>query len=72
MRTRIEAAWQIAANRLSLATAGQLCAITGRNFGHYYTESGVDSVISDPSPFLLLVGPTTTGNWRRKRSAGAR
>jgi len=41
-------------------------AVTGRNFGHYYTEHGVDCVISDPSPFLLLPGPATMAIWRRK------
>jgi len=40
-------------------------AITGKNFGHYYTDHGVDSVISDPSPFLLLPGPATIAIWRR-------
>jgi len=46
-------------------TSTILWAITGRNCGHYYTESGVDSVISDPSPFLLLPGPATMAIWRR-------
>jgi hypothetical protein len=41
-------------------------AVTGRNFGHYHTEHGVDCVISDPSPFLLLPGPATIAIWRRK------
>lgn len=41
-------------------------AITGRNFGDYYTRHGVDCVISDPSPFLLLPGPATMAIWRRK------
>jgi len=41
-------------------------AITGKNFGHYYTEHGVDSVISDPSPFLLLPGPAAIAIWRRQ------
>jgi len=41
-------------------------AITGRNFGDYYTQHGVDCVISDPSPFLLLPGPATMAIWRRK------
>ena len=35
-------------------TSTMIWAVTGRNFGHYYTEHGVDCVISDPSPFLLL------------------
>ena len=42
-------------------------AMTGKNLGHYYTEHGVDSVISDPAPFLLLPGPATVGIWRRPR-----
>ena len=48
-------------------TSTMLWAITGRNFGHYYTEHGVDSVISDPSPFLTLPGPATIAIWRRER-----
>jgi hypothetical protein len=48
-------------------TATMIWAVTGRNFGHYYTEHGVDCVISDPSPFLLLPGPATIGIWRRKK-----
>ena len=47
-------------------TSTMIRAITGRNFGHYYTEHGTDSVISDPSPFLLLPGPATIAIWRRK------
>jgi len=47
-------------------TSTMIWAITGRNFGHYFTEHGVDCVISDPSPFLMLPGPTTIGIWRRK------
>ena len=47
-------------------TSTIIWAITGRNFGHYYTENGVDSVISDPSPFLLLPGPAVIAIWRRK------
>jgi putative heavy-metal chelation protein len=47
-------------------TSTMIWAITGRNFGHYYTEHGVDCVISDPSPFLLLPGPASIGIWRRK------
>ncbi len=41
-------------------------AITGKNFGQYYTEHAVDCVISDPSPFLLLPGPASIGVWRRE------
>jgi hypothetical protein len=47
-------------------TSTMIWAITGRNFGHYFTEQGVDCVISDPSPFLMLPGPATIGIWRRK------
>ena len=47
-------------------TSTMIWAITGRNLGHYYTEQGVDCVISDPSPFLLLPGPASIGIWRRK------
>ena len=47
-------------------TATIVWAISGRNFGQYYTENGVDCVISDPSPFLLLPGPATAAIWRRK------
>jgi len=41
-------------------------AITGRNFGDYYTENCVDTVISDPSPFLHLPGAATVAIWRKK------
>lgn len=47
-------------------TSTAIWAITGRNFGHYYTENGVDCVISDPSPFLLLPGSANIGIWRRE------
>ena len=47
-------------------TSTIIWAITGKNFGHYYTEHGVDSVISDPSPFLQLPGPATIAIWRRQ------
>lgn len=47
-------------------TSTMIWAITGKNFGRYYTEHGVDCVISDPSPFLLLPGPATLAIWRRK------
>lgn len=47
-------------------TSTMIWAITGKNFGHYYTDHGVDSVISDPSPFLLLPGPATIAIWRRQ------
>jgi hypothetical protein len=38
-------------------TSTIIWAITGRNCGDYYTVNGIDCVISDPSPFLLLPGP---------------
>jgi len=47
-------------------TSTVMWAITGKNFGHYYTEQGVDCVISDPSPFLMLPGPASIGIWRRE------
>jgi uncharacterized protein (DUF4213/DUF364 family) len=47
-------------------TSTMIWAITGRNFGHYYLEQGVDCVISDPSPFLLLPGPARISIWRRE------
>ena len=47
-------------------TSTMIWAISGRNFGDYYTQHGVDCVISDPSPFLLLPGPATMAIWRRK------
>ncbi len=47
-------------------TSTMIWAITGRNFGQYYTESGADCVVSDPSPFLLLPGPQTIMITRRK------
>jgi Putative heavy-metal chelation len=47
-------------------TSTMIWAITGKNFGHYYTEQGVDCVISDPCPFLLLPGPASIGIWRRE------
>jgi hypothetical protein len=48
------------------STATMIWAVTGRSFGDYYTEHGVDCVISDPSPFLLLPGPAAMAVWRRK------
>jgi hypothetical protein len=47
-------------------TSTMIWAITGKNFGPYYVEHGVDCVISDPSPFLLLPGPATLAIWRRR------
>jgi len=46
-------------------TSTIIWAITGRNFGYYYTEHGADCVISDPSPFLLLPGPARFAIHRR-------
>ena len=51
-------------------TSTIMWAISGRNFGHYYTEHGIDSVISDPSPFLLLPGPAMVAIWRRLARGG--
>jgi len=47
-------------------TSTMIWAISGKSFGHYYTEHGVDCVIVDPSPFLLLPGPAKIGIWRRE------
>jgi hypothetical protein len=47
-------------------TSTIIWAITGRNFGHYYTENGIDSVVSDPTPFVLLPPPSAITIWRRK------
>jgi hypothetical protein len=47
-------------------TSTMIWAITGRNFGDHYTRHGVDCVISDPSPFLLLPFPMTMAIWRRR------
>jgi len=47
-------------------TSTMIWAITGRNFGPYYIDHGVDCVISDPSPFFLLPGPAKLGIWRRE------
>jgi uncharacterized UPF0146 family protein len=49
-------------------TSAIIWAITGRNFGRYYIEHGVDCVISDPSPFLLLPGPARLAIHRKKIS----
>ncbi len=49
----------------SYNTSVIIWAITGRNFGHYYIDHGVDCVISDPSPFLLLPGSAKIRIWRR-------
>lgn len=47
-------------------TSTMIWAITGKNFGRYYTQHGADCVISDPSPFLLLPGPATLSICRRE------
>jgi len=47
-------------------TSTMIWAVTGKNLGHYYTEHGIDCVISDPAPFLQLPGPATIGFWRRE------
>ena len=47
-------------------TSTMIWAVTGKNLGHYYTEHGVDCVISDPAPFLQLPGPAAIGVWRRE------
>jgi hypothetical protein len=52
-------------------TATMIWAVTGHHFGDYYTQHGVDCVISDPSPFLLLPGPAPMGVWRRKPGGSA-
>jgi hypothetical protein len=47
-------------------TSTMIWAVTGKNLGQYYTEHGVDCVISDPAPFLQLPGPASIGIWRRE------
>jgi hypothetical protein len=47
-------------------TSTMIWAVTGRNLGQYYTEHGVDCVISDPSPFFQLPGPASLRIWRRE------
>ena len=47
-------------------TSTMIWAVTGRNLGQYYTEHGVDCVISDPSPFFQLPGPASIRVWRRE------
>jgi hypothetical protein len=47
-------------------TSTMIWAVTGKNLGHYYTEQGIDCVVSDPAPFLQLPGPATIGVWRRE------
>jgi hypothetical protein len=48
-------------------TSTMIWAVTGKNLGHYYTEQGIDCVISDPAPFLQLPGPAAIGIWRREQ-----
>ena len=47
-------------------TSTMIWAVTGKNFGPYYTEHGIDCVISDPSPFFYLPGPGSIEIWRRE------
>jgi hypothetical protein len=47
-------------------TSTMMWSVTGRNFGHYYIEHGIDSVISDPLPFLMLPAAAKIGIWRRE------
>lgn len=47
-------------------TSTMIWAITGKHFGRYYTEHGVDCVISDLASFQLLPGPASIGIWRRE------
>jgi hypothetical protein len=47
-------------------TSTMIWAITGRNFGHYYTAHGVDCVLADPSPFFQLPGPAKIDIWHRE------
>jgi uncharacterized protein (DUF4213/DUF364 family) len=47
-------------------TSTMIWAVTGKNFAPYYIEHGIDCVISDPSPFFYLPGPSTIEVWRRE------
>ena len=47
-------------------TSTMIWAVTGKNLGQYYIAHGIDSVISDPAPFLQLPGPASIGIWRRE------
>jgi Putative heavy-metal chelation len=47
-------------------TSTMIWAVTGKNLGPYYVEHGVDCVISDPSPFFYLPGPSSMQIWRRE------
>jgi len=46
-------------------TSTMIWAITGQNFGRYYTEHGADCVISDLAAFHRPLGPASIGIWRR-------
>jgi hypothetical protein len=48
-------------------TSTMMWSVTGRNFGYYFVQHGIDCVISDPLPFLMLPGPARIGIWRRER-----
>jgi hypothetical protein len=47
-------------------TSTMIWAITGKNFGRYYTEHGADCVISDLAGFQRVLRPVSMGIWRRK------
>jgi hypothetical protein len=47
-------------------TSTMIWAASGKHFGRYFTEHGVDCVISDPTPFSFLPGPASIGIWRRQ------
>ena len=48
-------------------TSTMIWALTGKNFGRYYTEHGVDCVITYiPASLHLLPGPSSIGIWRRE------
>ena len=47
-------------------TSTMMWSVTGGNFGEYYIEHGIDCVISDPLPFLMLPAAATIRIWRRK------
>jgi hypothetical protein len=47
-------------------TSTMMWSVTGKNLGPYYIEQGVDCVVSDPLPFLMLPGPANIAIWRRE------
>ncbi len=51
--------------------ATMIWAVTARNFGHYYVAHGVDSVISDPAPFLLLRARPQSASGAARADSGA-